>query len=173
MGGKGKRSKMVWKLKMERAAKLSVVQVYFSGMENLPCLVMYDLSRQGRFLPPILDNVGHYLFTLSTGTGGMQLMLNVQIKGRRRNYHLLWNAVWHADSCAWVCTHMHTLTLIYVHTKRPRRRWGEKVFSLTLSLTKGVSEFCERAVKIWRRIQLQLVFHICVGCSGFQIKSAS
>lgn len=54
MGGKGKRSKIIWKLSMESAAELRVVtQVYFSGMETVLCLVMYDLSRQGRFFPPI------------------------------------------------------------------------------------------------------------------------
>jgi len=46
MGGKGKRSKMAWKLSMERAAELSVViHIYFSGMETLQRLVMYELSR--------------------------------------------------------------------------------------------------------------------------------
>lgn len=54
MSGKGKRSKMAWKLPLESAAELSVViQVYFHGMESLPCLFSYDLSRQGTFLPPI------------------------------------------------------------------------------------------------------------------------
>lgn len=97
-------------------------------------------------------------------------MLNVQIKGGRRNYLLLWNAVWHADSCA--CTHTHTHS--FMDTQRdPEGGEKGKFFSLTLSLTKGANEFSEQAAKIWRRIQLQLVFHICVGCSGFQIKSAS
>lgn len=137
---------------------------------KLCCLVMHDLSRQGRFRPhiscsPAFDNI-----SLSAGTGGMQLMLNVQIKGGRRNYLLLWNAVWHADSCA----HTHTHTHSFMDTQRdPEGGEKGKFFSLTLSLTKGASEFSERAAKIWRRIQLQLVFHICVGCSGFQIKSAS
>lgn len=80
-------------------------------------------------------SLGQYLFTLSAGTGGMQLMLNVQIEGGRRNYHLLWNAVWHADSCA--CIHTHTHAFIYVHTKRPRRRWGGKVFQPHPKLHKG------------------------------------
>lgn len=95
-------------------------------------------------------------------------------KGRRRNYLLLWNAVWHADSCACAYTHTHTHTHSFMDTQRdPEGGEKRKSFSLTLSLTEGVTEFSEWEAKIWRRIQLQLVFHICVGCSGFQIKSAS
>lgn len=62
MGVKGKKNEIAWKQSMERAAELSgFVRVYFSGMETLLCLFMYDLSRQGTVLlhiccSPALDS---------------------------------------------------------------------------------------------------------------------
>lgn len=58
MVGKIKTSKMAWKLSMESAAEVSVIEVYFSGMETLLCLLMHDLPRQGKFLPPIFFSLG-------------------------------------------------------------------------------------------------------------------
>lgn len=59
MVGKIKTSKSAWKLSMESAAEVSVViEVYFSEMETLLCLLMHDLPRQGKFLPPIFFSLG-------------------------------------------------------------------------------------------------------------------
>lgn len=160
---------MAWKVSMERAADLSVaIQIYSSGMETL--LSGYAWSIQTRevssthLLQPSLWQ--HLSFSRYWRNAAHAKRAN---KGRKEK---LPSAVECRLACWLLCTHTHTHS--FMDTQRdPEGGEKGKFFSLTLSLTNGASEFSERAAKIWRRIQLQLVFHICVGCSGFQIKSAS
>lgn len=53
----------------------------------------------------------------------------------------------------WICACMYTHTHTFMYTQRDPEGGEEGTFfSLTLNLTKGVSEFSERAVRIWRRL---------------------
>jgi len=91
---------------------------FISVRWKLYCVVMYDLFRQRWFFPPIfwcpaLDSISSPFQQVLEECNSF---LNVQTEGGRRNYRLLWNAVWHADSCA--CMHAHTHTHSFMYTQR-------------------------------------------------------
>lgn len=170
---------------MEKEAKLfgscqwkelqnpALPQVYFSGTEKLCCVwfcMIYPDKGGSFYTSSVMQSRIVSLHALSRYWRNV-IHAECANEGSKEE---LSSAVECCLACWLLCMRTHTHSHSFMYTQRDTGG-GEKgkFFTLTLSLTKGLSEISEWAVKIWRRIQLQLVFHVCVECSGFQFKSAS